>query len=55
MNSLRINGVTKDLTSVPWDSRKERENGTANVFEEVMAENFPYLTENIELQFQNTK
>lgn len=35
------NGVTKDLTSVSWDSRKERENGTENVFEEVMAENFP--------------
>lgn len=35
------NGVTEDLTSVSWDSRKERENGTENVFEEVMVENFP--------------
>jgi len=33
------------------EERKERR----KVFKEVMAENFPYLTENIELQFQNTK
>ena len=43
------------LTFTLWESQKERVKGVENVFDEIMAENFPKLKKETDFQVQETQ
>lgn len=50
--------IIKDLTfvkSVSWKEEKGEEVGAENIFKEVIAENYPNLAKDINLQIQETQ